>query len=82
MRTQMTTDRWPGMVALVFALSLGAAGAAWADGGGGGSDDNNRTCPRGQVWDSRAQRCVQAQSGVLPDKTLADNAYALAKAGP
>jgi tetratricopeptide (TPR) repeat protein len=64
----------------MFVLALAATGAARADGGGGGSDDNTRTCPRGQVWDSRTQRCVQAQSGVLPDKALADNAYALAKA--
>ena len=62
----------------VFALSLAAAGSARAD--GGGRDDSTPTCPRGQVWDSRTQRCVQAQSGVLPDKALADYAYVLAKA--
>src|SRR5919107_1349073 len=78
MQMRMSAGCWPGMVALMFALSLAAAGAARAD--GGGRDDNTRTCPRGQVWDSRTQRCVQAQSGVLPDKALADNAYALAKA--
>src|SRR3954453_19729668 len=78
MRMRMMAGSWPGVVALVFALSLEAAGVAQAD--GGGSDDNNKTCPRGQVWDSRTQRCVQAQSGVLPDKALADNAHALAKA--
>ena len=70
-----------GVFAGGLALLLLPAGAAWADGGGidGGGQDM-RTCPRGQVWDSRTQRCVQAQSGILPDKTLADNAYALAKA--
>jgi len=78
MQMRMTAGSWPGVVVLVFALSWGSVGAARAD--GGGSDDNNKTCPRGQVWDSRTQRCVQAQSGVLPDKALADNAYALAKA--
>ena len=54
------------------------AGAALADGGGAAT--SSTTCPRGQVCDRRTQRCVQAQSGVLPDKALADYAYALAKA--
>ena len=79
MRMRVTAGRSPMTVAAVFALSLAAAGAARAD-GGGGSDDSARTCPRGQVWDSRTQRCVQAQSGVLPDKALAGYAYALARA--
>src|SRR5829696_7782552 len=77
MQMRMTAERWPGVVALVFALSLGTAGMARAD---GGKDDTPPTCPRGQVWDSRTQRCVQSQSGILPDKALAENAYALAKA--
>lgn len=68
----------PGILALGLALLLSTAGAARAD--GGGRDDSTPTCPRGQVWDSRSQRCVQQQSGVLPDKALAENAYALAKA--
>src|SRR4051812_27817345 len=68
----------PRIIGLSLALLLSAAGAARAD--GGGRDDITPTCPRGQVWDSRTQRCVQAQSGVLPDKALADYAYALAKA--
>ena len=81
MQRRMTTRSGPGVIALVFALALGTAGAARADGGGNdGGGQDMRTCPRGQVWDSRTQRCVQAQSGILPDKTLADNAYALAKA--
>jgi pentatricopeptide repeat protein len=67
----------PGIIALALA-SLVAAGAARAE--GGGRDDTTPTCPRGQVWDSRTQRCVQAQSGVLPDNAFADYAYALAKA--
>jgi pentatricopeptide repeat protein len=63
---------------LALASLVSFAGAARAD--GGGRDDSTPTCPRGQVWASRTQRCVQAQSGVLPDKALADYAYALAKA--
>ena len=69
----------PGIIALGLALLLSRRArrgpmAAAAD------DDPIPTCPRGQVWDSRTQRCVEAQSGVLPDKALADYAYALAKA--
>jgi tetratricopeptide (TPR) repeat protein len=67
----------PGITALGLLLLLSPTGAARAD---GGRDDTIPTCPRGQVWDSRTQRCVQVQSGVLPDDALADNAYALAKA--
>ena len=66
-------------MALGLALLLLPAGAARAD-GGGKDGAAHPTCPRGQVWDSRTQRCVQAHSGILPDKALADNAYALAKA--
>ena len=54
---------------------------ALADGGGGGGgSDSNTTCPQGQVYDPRSMQCVRQQSGVLPDKTLADYAYVLAKA--
>jgi pentatricopeptide repeat protein len=78
MWTRTAARRLP-KVFLAVALALPLAAPALAE-GGGGSDDTVRTCPRGQVWDSRTQRCVQAQSGVLPDTALADNAYALAKA--
>ena len=55
-------------------------GPAIADGGGGGDDrSNTRTCGNGEVWDSRSQKCARAENGVLPDKALAANAFALAK---
>jgi tetratricopeptide (TPR) repeat protein len=57
-------------------LTLGPA-LALADGGSSGT---NADCPRGQVWDSRTQKCVKQQGSVLPDKVLTDYAYALAKA--
>jgi pentatricopeptide repeat protein len=78
MKMWSMTGRWPGVMALGLTLLLSPAGAAWAD--GGGRDDTTPTCPRGQVWDSRTQRCVEARSSILPDKELAANAYALAKA--
>src|ERR1043165_3951724 len=49
-------------------------------GGGGGGSDSSTTCPQGQVYDARTMQCVRQQSGVLPDKALADYAYVLAKA--
>jgi tetratricopeptide (TPR) repeat protein len=64
---------------VVCALLLGPILPALADGGGGGSDSNT-TCPQGQVYDARTMQCVKQQSGVLPDKALADYAYVLAKA--
>ena len=44
-------------------------------------DDGNivRTCKRGQIYDQRVKMCVQAGSGVVDDKSLADYAYALAR---
>ncbi len=71
------------ILASTFWLCLTAAGPAFADGGGGGSDDRSSTpaCGRGEVWDSRSQRCVKAENRVLPDKELAENAIVLAKAG-
>lgn len=71
------------MTAAAFGFAVLAAGPSFADGGGGGSDSGSstRTCGKGEVWDSRNQKCVKAENGVLPDKNLADNAYALAKAG-
>lgn len=77
MRMLRMAGRWPIGVAMALALSLPWSGPALAD---GGPQETTPTCPRGQVWDSRTQRCVQAQSGVLPDKALADYAYVLAKA--
>jgi tetratricopeptide (TPR) repeat protein len=52
---------------------------------GGNRDRNTNSgnvviCPRGQVWVQRMNRCVRAQSGLLPDGALTDYAYALAKA--
>ena len=64
------------MFAAAFALSLPTL--ALADGGSSGT---NADCPRGEVWDSRTQKCVKQQGSVLPDKVLTDYAAALSKAG-
>jgi tetratricopeptide (TPR) repeat protein len=70
-----------GIVSAVFGLCLMTAGLALADGGGGSDRSDTPTCGKGEVWDSRSQKCVKAENGVLPDKNFADNAYALAKTG-
>lgn len=73
-------------IALAGALGAGllAAGPARADGGGasggGGERSDPTNCGRGQVWDSRTQRCERAENGVLPDKALTDYAETLNKA--
>jgi len=72
---------FPNLVA-IFWLCATARGPALADGGGGGSGDdrsNTKTCGSGEVWDSKSRKCVKAENGVLPDKALAENAFALAK---
>ena len=46
-------------------------------------DDSIRTptCHKGQIWSSKAGKCVRQQGSLLPDKDRADYAYALAKDG-
>ena len=78
MKTDITVARLPIAVVAALGLCLMIAGPARADGGGGGTDTT--TCPRGEVYDARTMQCVKQGSGVLPDKALADYAYALAKA--
>jgi tetratricopeptide (TPR) repeat protein len=75
--------------ALVFAVAfsigcLMAGTLARADGGGGGSSagtPDRPTCPGGYVYDPITKNCVRQSSGVLPDKTLTDYAFSLAKVG-
>ena len=77
MRSKITERAAIAAATLAFALFAG--GPALAD--GGGSDrGNSTTCPRGEVYDARSMQCVKQGSGVLPDKALAEYAYALAKA--
>ncbi|WP_460123453.1 tetratricopeptide repeat protein [Pseudomonas sp. S2_C03] len=47
-------------------------------------DDNEPAkpnCPKGQVWDSKSQRCVLQTSRLVPDADRTDYAYRLAKDG-
>jgi tetratricopeptide (TPR) repeat protein len=72
------------IVAATFCVFLSTAGPALADGGGGGGGGGSSappTCGKGEVWDSRSQKCVKAENGVLPDRQLTDYAFALVKTG-
>jgi tetratricopeptide (TPR) repeat protein len=75
------SGRWPGVAAALLALCMWGAGPARADGGEKDTAPSTHNCPRGQVWDSRSGQCVPAQAGIVPDKDLAEYAYALAKEG-
>jgi len=78
MRRETTSLRAAAVAAAAFALGLTAAGIAQA---AGDNDSNTKTCAQGEVYDSRSGKCVARQAGALPDKDLAQYAYALAKAG-
>jgi tetratricopeptide (TPR) repeat protein len=62
---------------LTSGIYLAASGMALA---AGSSPASTPTCSRGEVYNSATKKCEQQRSGTLPDKNLADYAYALAKA--
>jgi tetratricopeptide (TPR) repeat protein len=75
MTISIPAGRRAAVAAAALGFTLALAAAAFADGGGGGDNQpNTRTCGKGEVWDSRNQKCVKAENGVLPDKNLAENA--------
>lgn len=49
--------------------------------GGGGEAPARPQCPKGQVLDSRSNKCVSQQSSLVPDTDRTDYAYQLAKDG-
>jgi tetratricopeptide (TPR) repeat protein len=70
------------ILAVGFALCLTAIAPATADGGGGGNErSNTTTCDKGEVWDSKSQKCVKAENEGLPDEALTNYAFAVIKAG-
>ena len=78
------------------AAAGGGGGGAGGGGGGGGGGiyrpvqqepyraqapaDDLTTCAPGLVWSTKKHKCLQRQSGVLPDAEMTEYAYALAKA--
>lgn len=73
--------RRSGIAAAVFGFGVLAAVVAFADGGGGGGGDSNTNCKPDEVYDGAQWKCVKKQAGILPDRALAEYAFALAKAG-
>ena len=78
MRRSIVLVRRANLLAGVLGLSLMAAGPAFAD--HDSDDPDSITCGKGEVWDSKTQKCVKAENRVLPDKALTDYAEALIKA--
>jgi tetratricopeptide (TPR) repeat protein len=69
-------------VSSVIVICYAGVGPAIDDIACGGSDRSDTpTCDKGKVWDSKNQKCVKAENGVLPDEALTNYAYALVKAG-
>jgi len=69
--------------ALLLAVALSGS-LALANGGGGGDDDEmpaRPNCPKGQVFDTKAQKCVKQTSNLVPDEDRTHYAYRLAKDG-
>jgi len=78
MRTAILTGHRAMLLAGALGLCLMAVGPALAD--SSTKDSDTTTCGKGEVWDSKSQKCVKAENGVLPDKALTDYADALLKA--
>lgn len=65
--------------ALAFTVLFGAIGPAFAMGEDG--DDSANKCKKGEVWDSKAKKCVKQSSVILPDEDLYRQGAALALDG-
>ena len=71
-------------VTMIFAGMLAISATAFAAGTGGTSttaSPTNNQCQKGEVWDKTKNKCVKAQSGLLPDEELFQQGRALAKLG-
>jgi len=55
------------------------SGSSGSANGGGNSSPTMHGCKKGQVWNKKTQKCVAAQSGILPDEELYQQGRALAK---
>jgi pentatricopeptide repeat protein len=77
MRFNIGFGRLLSTTTLTSGIYLVASGMALA---AGSSPASTPTCQRGEVYNSSTKKCEQQHSGALPDKDLADYAYALAKA--
>ena len=71
----------PVLALATAALLSGGLFALPALAAGDGGSSETPTCPTGQVYNQTKKMCVNAQSGVIDDKSLAAYAYALAQDG-
>lgn len=81
------------LAATAFMLCAGAAFASGSGGSGnnggsaggsvgnGGHSPSAHNCKKGEVWDSKFQKCTKAQGSLLPDEQLFEQGRALAKDG-
>jgi tetratricopeptide (TPR) repeat protein len=67
--------------ALTLLLAAGRPVLAAGDGGAGSGNPDMVSCAKGEAWDPKTKKCVKAEKGILPDKTLTAYAYLLAKEG-
>ncbi|KJZ43209.1 tetratricopeptide repeat protein [Pseudomonas fluorescens] len=64
----------PLLLAVAFSSSLAFAH-------GDDEEPAKPNCPKGQVWDSKQQRCLKQTSSLVPDADRTDYAYRLARDG-
>ena len=62
------------------AVGLALGGGAFAAGDGGGST-STKTCKKGEVYDDKQKKCVEAERGAVSDDTLYHAARSLAYDG-
>jgi Flp pilus assembly protein TadD len=62
-------------------LLVAALSSSFAFANGDEEEPAKPNCPKGQVWDSKQQKCLMQNSSLLPDADRADYAYRLAKDG-
>ena len=64
-----------------FLLTVALSGSLALANGGGDEPPSRPNCPKGQVLDTRSQRCVKQTSNLVPDEDRTNYAYQLAKDG-
>lgn len=69
------------LIVAVLTASFAFSAPALAAGSGSGNTSGVHNCKSGEVWDKKKQKCVQADSGILPDEDLYQQGLAIAKAG-
>ena len=74
MNSRLAVFTAPLLLAVALSSSLALAN-------GDDEEPAKPNCPKGQVWDSKSQKCVMQTSSLVPDADRTDYAYRLAKDG-